>query len=160
MIAKLRKGHRILFPVLGVLIIVIAILGLQENPEYSNSELPGYENFSSNNFLQNTVYSIEWDKRGLAQLYIVNEKTTSDYYLHTSSRSSIPSPHGHLFYFNKDGSDGISESSLLIGKYLDKDIYYTKIPSEEITDSKILLYHFPSRRLIALGSIVKRESSE
>lgn len=149
-----------MFPVLGVLIVVIAILGLQEKPEYSNSELPGYESLSPKYINHNTDYIIEWDKRILARIYIVEQTNTETYYLFTSQRSSVIKKSDLLFYINKNGSNKISEESLFIGKYPHTQKGYSRIPLSVLNRSTIILYSLSKKEIISIGKVVKQEDAE
>ena len=160
MIAKLRHRHRILFPVLAILIVVVAIFGLKEKPDIENTELPGY-------FNEVTIYDVEqisthfilWDKDGIDD-YLTSLKTDSSiFYLqlevHRKFNQADP-----LIYLNMNGESVISEKSVLLGSLNNNHFHFFKLPLTDIAkidSSKFLIYSLPKHEIINIGEILKRE---
>jgi len=162
MISKLRRRHRLIFPVLTISIVIVSVagIGLQEKWELANKDLPGYSSFSSNDFTDHSKYQISWNKTGLAQLYIVEQKNTSKFYLHTSDRSSVSIGSDLLIYLSKEDSDKIESSARMIGKYQNKETNYLEIPIQsesELKSAFIILYDLSKKETISIGKILKRK---
>jgi len=158
MIAKLRRRHRLIFPVLAILIVVVVTFGLKEKPQYSNSELPGYSNIIPGDLVRESNINDEWDDNKISSVLYFSEVGQS-YYLKFIDRN-YTNEADLLLYLNENPSKEISESSKLIGKFTDDNSVYHKLPVTVLEDASIILYSLPKKRIIAVASISKREDSK
>ena len=155
MIAKLRRQHRVIFPVLGIIIIVIAVLGLQEKPDIQNEILPGYLNKNTEEMKR---YSSSYFNRYPSINYQLEVFSSEDsYYLRLTFIEEKKEP-DVLIYFNQDGSKEVTDSSKLIGTYTEKRFY--KLPSSNVDYSSIVLYSLPKKEILAVGSIQNQGDSQ
>ena len=164
MIAKLRRRHRLIFPVLAILIVVVSVAGIefQQNPDVLNAELPGYENSSITDLNQLTSHRIEWDVPKVVAYLAFSDTEPVKYYIETAGRKSLSEP-DILMYLNKDGDSKIEDYSILLGKLSNLSVQTFELPIQEISEleqATIILYSLPKKEVIATATISKREDSK
>jgi hypothetical protein len=137
---------------------MVAVLGLQEKPEYSNNELPGYSTIVPEDMSRILEFEDEWDDQKISSVLYFSESEQT-YYVQFIDRY-FTNTSDLLLYLNEDSSIDISDSSKLIGSFIDDNSVYYKLPSTQITNSSIILFSLPKKEVIATAKITKLESSE
>lgn len=158
MIAKLRRRHRTMFPVLGAIVVTVIIFGLQELPEVENKKLPGYSNPVPGDLIQEVNFDDEWDDDRISSIVYFSEAEQA-YYLHFIDRN-YTSGADLLLYLNEDSSKDISVTSKLIGSFIDDNSAYYKLPSIQISNASIIIYSLPKKEVLAVATIRVQEDSQ
>ncbi len=157
MIAKLRRRHRVTFPILGLLIAVITVFALQQKPDVSNNTLPGYSKTIPTDLIESSGITVTWDNEPMKSIVLYSASEQA-YYIKFLSYEEVSGP-DLLLYVNEHSSKEISDSSKLVGRFIfDNPAYYKLLVSPE--NASVILYSLPKKEVLAAGTMSVREDSK